>query len=96
MYSWQHAVCYFSAEVSLSLAFACFRMVDGQVKVNVAFPGLPIQFSTDSGATWTDWRDGTKVDKSTLFATRSVSGGGGLRAFRVSASSFAWILRNLS
>ncbi|XP_068705154.1 beta-hexosaminidase-like [Montipora foliosa] len=47
------------------------RIVEQKLQVNSAIPGLPIQYSTDGGLTWSDVTDGLSVSGRVILGTRS-------------------------
>ena len=47
-------------------------MINQQLQVNSAMPGLPIQYSMDDGLTWSDVRDGIPVGERVVLGTRCV------------------------
>ena len=51
--------------------FFC-RIVDGKLQVKTILPGLKVEYSTDSGLTWSDVTEKTKVDGAVLLRSRYV------------------------
>ena len=47
-----------------------FRIVDGVLKTNVAFPGLTVECSIDGGQTWFDPKIASVVSGKLLLRTR--------------------------
>lgn len=46
------------------------RIVDGKLQVKTILPGLKVEYSTDSGLTWSDVTEKTKVDGAVLLRSR--------------------------
>ena len=55
---------------TLVFSFPVFRIVDGVLKTNVAFPGLKVEYSIDCGKTWFDTKGANVTSGKLLLRTR--------------------------